>query len=233
MAKKNSGLGRGLDAIFLDNSLIEESVNSDEKITKNAKKTGKIRYLDSKIKGDLVKNDMTSKLEIVLENKKKNLKIDNDNYNIWEKAYPPRKNGRSNHIVAYEIFVVKVIFRAVFHEETYTLELVLDHLCFRGVFYNCLSFVIKGNYLSRGRFGFCGVGSLRCSCFALGRCRFALGGGFFRRFGYFVILVYLKRYYAVTRDRKGLNEVKLEISYDVAVFRRFFGILLVEYEGAR
>ena len=34
MAKKNSGLGRGLDAIFLDNSLAEESVNSDEKIVK-------------------------------------------------------------------------------------------------------------------------------------------------------------------------------------------------------
>ncbi len=34
MAKKNSGLGRGLDAIFLDNTLAEESVNSDEKITK-------------------------------------------------------------------------------------------------------------------------------------------------------------------------------------------------------
>ena len=34
MAKKNSGLGRGLDAIFLDNSLAEESVSSDEKIVK-------------------------------------------------------------------------------------------------------------------------------------------------------------------------------------------------------
>lgn len=34
MAKKNSGLGRGLDAIFLDNSLTEETVNNDEKITK-------------------------------------------------------------------------------------------------------------------------------------------------------------------------------------------------------
>lgn len=34
MTKKNSGLGRGLDAIFLDNSLAEESVNSDEKIVK-------------------------------------------------------------------------------------------------------------------------------------------------------------------------------------------------------
>lgn len=34
MAKKNSGLGRGLDAIFLDNTLAEESVSSDEKITK-------------------------------------------------------------------------------------------------------------------------------------------------------------------------------------------------------
>ena len=34
MAKKNSGLGRGLDAIFLDNSLTEETVHSDEKITK-------------------------------------------------------------------------------------------------------------------------------------------------------------------------------------------------------
>ena len=34
MAKKNSGLGRGLDAIFLDNTLAEEQVSSDEKITK-------------------------------------------------------------------------------------------------------------------------------------------------------------------------------------------------------
>ncbi len=34
MAKKNSGLGRGLDAIFLDNSLAEENVHSEEKIAK-------------------------------------------------------------------------------------------------------------------------------------------------------------------------------------------------------
>ena len=34
MAKKNSGLGRGLDAIFLDNTLAEETVHSEEKITK-------------------------------------------------------------------------------------------------------------------------------------------------------------------------------------------------------
>lgn len=34
MAKKHSGLGRGLDAIFLDNSIAEESVHSEEKITK-------------------------------------------------------------------------------------------------------------------------------------------------------------------------------------------------------
>lgn len=34
MAKKNSGLGRGLDAIFLDNSLAEESVHNEEKICK-------------------------------------------------------------------------------------------------------------------------------------------------------------------------------------------------------
>lgn len=34
MAKKNSGLGRGLDAIFLDNTLVEETVHSEEKITK-------------------------------------------------------------------------------------------------------------------------------------------------------------------------------------------------------
>ena len=34
MAKKNSGLGRGLDAIFLDNSLAEENVHSDEKVSK-------------------------------------------------------------------------------------------------------------------------------------------------------------------------------------------------------
>ena len=34
MAKKNSGLGRGLDAIFLDNSIAEEHVHSDEKIAK-------------------------------------------------------------------------------------------------------------------------------------------------------------------------------------------------------
>ena len=48
---------------FIDNNLIKQN----EKICK--------------IKGDLVKNDMTSKLEIVLENKKKNLKIDNNNIN--------------------------------------------------------------------------------------------------------------------------------------------------------
>ena len=34
MAKKNSGLGRGLDAIFLDNSLAEEKVHSEESISK-------------------------------------------------------------------------------------------------------------------------------------------------------------------------------------------------------
>lgn len=34
MAKKNSGLGRGLDAIFLDNSLAEENVHSEEKVSK-------------------------------------------------------------------------------------------------------------------------------------------------------------------------------------------------------
>ena len=34
MAKKNSGLGRGLDAIFLDNSLAEESVHSEDSISK-------------------------------------------------------------------------------------------------------------------------------------------------------------------------------------------------------
>ena len=34
MAKKNSGLGRGLDAIFLDNSIAEENVHSEEKIAK-------------------------------------------------------------------------------------------------------------------------------------------------------------------------------------------------------
>lgn len=34
MAKKNSGLGRGLDAIFLDNSLAEESVHSEDRISK-------------------------------------------------------------------------------------------------------------------------------------------------------------------------------------------------------
>ena len=34
MAKKNSGLGRGLDAIFLDNTLAEETANSEEKVVK-------------------------------------------------------------------------------------------------------------------------------------------------------------------------------------------------------
>lgn len=34
MAKKNSGLGRGLDAIFLDNSITEENVHSEESISK-------------------------------------------------------------------------------------------------------------------------------------------------------------------------------------------------------
>lgn len=34
MAKKNSGLGRGLDAIFLDNSLAEEKVQGEEAISK-------------------------------------------------------------------------------------------------------------------------------------------------------------------------------------------------------
>ena len=34
MAKKNSGLGRGLDAIFLDNSITEEKENSNEGVTK-------------------------------------------------------------------------------------------------------------------------------------------------------------------------------------------------------
>lgn len=34
MAKKNSGLGRGLDAIFLDNSLAEEKNHSEETISK-------------------------------------------------------------------------------------------------------------------------------------------------------------------------------------------------------
>lgn len=34
MAKKNSGLGRGLDAIFLDNTLAEENVSGEERISK-------------------------------------------------------------------------------------------------------------------------------------------------------------------------------------------------------
>ena len=34
MAKKNSGLGRGLDAIFLDNTLTEETVHNEDRITK-------------------------------------------------------------------------------------------------------------------------------------------------------------------------------------------------------
>lgn len=34
MAKKNSGLGRGLDAIFLDNSLNEETVHGEDRISK-------------------------------------------------------------------------------------------------------------------------------------------------------------------------------------------------------
>ena len=34
MAKKNSGLGRGLDAIFLDNSLAEENVHNEDRISK-------------------------------------------------------------------------------------------------------------------------------------------------------------------------------------------------------
>ena len=34
MAKKNSGLGRGLDAIFLDNSLAEDNIRSEDGITK-------------------------------------------------------------------------------------------------------------------------------------------------------------------------------------------------------
>ena len=34
MAKKNSGLGRGLDAIFLDNSITEEQESSNEGVTK-------------------------------------------------------------------------------------------------------------------------------------------------------------------------------------------------------
>ena len=34
MAKKNSGLGRGLEAIFLDNTLAEESAHSEERVSK-------------------------------------------------------------------------------------------------------------------------------------------------------------------------------------------------------
>ena len=34
MAKKNSGLGRGLDAIFLDNTLAEENVHNEDRISK-------------------------------------------------------------------------------------------------------------------------------------------------------------------------------------------------------
>lgn len=34
MAKKNSGLGRGLDAIFLDNTLADDSVGGEERISK-------------------------------------------------------------------------------------------------------------------------------------------------------------------------------------------------------
>ena len=33
MAKKNSGLGRGLDAIFLDNSLLDDNVGGEDKIS--------------------------------------------------------------------------------------------------------------------------------------------------------------------------------------------------------
>lgn len=34
MAKKNSGLGRGLDAIFLDNTLVEENIHNEDRISK-------------------------------------------------------------------------------------------------------------------------------------------------------------------------------------------------------
>ena len=34
MAKKNSGLGRGLDAIFLDNTLVDEGAHGEERISK-------------------------------------------------------------------------------------------------------------------------------------------------------------------------------------------------------
>ena len=34
MAKRNSGLGRGLDALFLDNSLVEENTQSGEGVSK-------------------------------------------------------------------------------------------------------------------------------------------------------------------------------------------------------
>ena len=34
MAKKNSGLGRGLDAIFLDNTLVDEGTHGEERISK-------------------------------------------------------------------------------------------------------------------------------------------------------------------------------------------------------
>lgn len=34
MAKKNSGLGRGLEAIFLDNTLTDENVHSEERVSK-------------------------------------------------------------------------------------------------------------------------------------------------------------------------------------------------------
>ena len=34
MAKKNSGLGRGLDAIFLDNALEESAENKENRVTK-------------------------------------------------------------------------------------------------------------------------------------------------------------------------------------------------------
>ena len=33
MAKKNSGLGRGLDAIFLDNSIAEENAGGEDRIS--------------------------------------------------------------------------------------------------------------------------------------------------------------------------------------------------------
>ena len=64
MAKKNSGLGRGLDAIFLDNAIAHEEQHSEDSITKlkismvDPKSDQPRKYFDKEVRYEIRNNDV-------------------------------------------------------------------------------------------------------------------------------------------------------------------------------